>query len=97
MSDQKSPREIAKQVLDNMYLDSIEIAKMYTTEERMKLAKKGHAMPDGSYPIANVSDLRNAIQAFGRAKDQAAVKAHIKARAKALNRLDLLPENWQDK
>ena len=64
------------------------------TKEREALADKGDAMPDGSYPIANVADLKNAIQAYGRASDPEAVKAHIKRRAKELGVTDLIPENW---
>ena len=41
-------------------------------------------MPDGSFPIANVEDLKNAIQSIGRAKDPDAAKAHIKKRARDL-------------
>jgi len=52
-------------------------------------------MPDGSFPIKTVKDLKNAIQAFGRAKDPAKAKAHIKARAKALGKEDLIPDNWK--
>jgi len=63
-------------------------------KERQALAARGAAMPDGSYPIANVSDLKNAIQAFGRAKNPAAVKKHIIRRARALHALDVLPEEW---
>lgn len=65
-----------------------------STEERDKRAEDGTAMPDGSYPIANVDDLRNAIQAIGRAKDPAAAKAHIKKRARALGHPELIPEDW---
>jgi hypothetical protein len=63
-------------------------------KEREALANRGAAMPDGSYPIANVSDLKNAIQAFGRAKNPNAVKKHIIRRARALNALDVLPDDW---
>jgi hypothetical protein len=49
------------------------------------------AMPDGSFPIKNKADLKNAIQAFGRAKDKAATAKHIRARAKALGLEDVLP------
>ena len=63
-------------------------------EERKRLADRGAAMPDGSYPIANVADLKNAIQAFGRAKNPSAVKKHIIRRARALNAVDQLPEDW---
>lgn len=65
-----------------------------STEERKKLADKGQAMPDGSFPIANEGDLKNAIQAIGRAKDPDAAKRHIKKRAKALGKEDLIPEEW---
>ena len=62
---------------------------------RRRLAEQGMAMPDGSYPIVTIEDLRNAIQAFGRADDPQATKEHIKRRARALGRTDLLPENWR--
>ena len=73
----------------------VETARKFSTEEREKLAEKNQAMPDGSYPIATEQDLRNAIQAFGRAKNPGAVKEHIKRRARALGLTDLLPENWK--
>jgi hypothetical protein len=65
-------------------------------EERIKLAKKGQAMPDGAYPIRNVDDLKNAIQAYGRAKDseRRAVRKHITKQARALKSLDLIPAQW---
>lgn len=64
------------------------------TATRKKMADAGQAMPDGSFPIANEQDLRNAIQAIGRAKDPDAVKAHIKKRARALGKEGLIPESW---
>lgn len=64
------------------------------TEERERLADRGAALPDGSYPIANKGDLRNAIQAYGRAKNKAATKAHIIRRARALGASDMLPADW---
>lgn len=66
----------------------------FTMEQRVKLAEKKEAMPDGSFPIRNASDLKNAIQAFGRAKDKEATKAWIIKRAKELELSDLLPESW---
>ena len=65
-------------------------------EERMALAKKGQALPDGSYPIRNEEDLKNAIHAFGRAKksERAQVRKHIIKRARQLKSSDLIPEGW---
>jgi len=68
----------------------------FSTGQREKLAKKDQALPDGSYPIRNVSDLKNAIHAFGRAKDKPRVKAWIKRRAKELGEESLIPEDWQE-
>lgn len=69
-------------------------ARMFTQERRMKLAKEGLALPDGSYPIVTIGDLKNAIQAYGRAKDKEATKKHIMKRAKSLKAEDLIPEEW---
>jgi hypothetical protein len=64
-------------------------------EKRDALAKEGKAMKDGSFPIRNVEDLENAIQAHGRAKDIAAAKKHIVKRARALGKYDLVPDEWK--
>ena len=64
--------------------------------QRRRLAAKRQAMPDGGFPIRNVADLKNAIQAFGRAKNKPAVKAWIKKRARELDATNLLPDNWRD-
>lgn len=63
----------------------------YDTAEREKMANSGEALPDGSYPIADEEDLKNAIKAYGRAKDQSAAAKHIAKRAKALGLADLIP------
>lgn len=56
--------------------------------------KASNTMPDGSFPIPDVNHLKKAIKAHGRAKNKAAVKRHIKSRAKALGRSDLVPNDW---
>jgi hypothetical protein len=64
---------------------------------RKKLAEEGKALKDGSFPIRNESDLKNAVQAYGRAKpgSKGAVRKHIMKQARALDRRDLIPENWK--
>jgi hypothetical protein len=64
---------------------------------RERMAEAGTAMPDGSFPIANRSDLMNAIRSVGRAKNYDAAKQHIIRRARALNAMDMLPEDWRNK
>ena len=66
----------------------------FSTVKRKELTTKKMALPDGSYPIRNVSDLKNAIASFGRAKNPALTKKWIIRRAKELNATDLLPEAW---
>lgn len=65
----------------------------FSEDRRQALADSGDAMPDGSFPIVTASDLHNAIQAFGRAKNSAAVAKHIRSRARALGLSNLLPDS----
>lgn len=67
--------------------------KEFTTAKRESLSKKGYALPDGSFPIENVADLKRAIKAYGRAKNQSAAAKHIAKRARALGHTDLIPDS----
>jgi hypothetical protein len=66
-------------------------------QKREALAKKGYALPDGSYPITNIDSLKDSIQAYGRSKPgkRAAVRRHIMKRARGLGRADLIPDKWR--
>jgi len=68
------------------------VSENYDTEQRKEMAAKGFALADGSFPIANLEDLKNAIMAYGRAKDQAKAAKFIAKRAKALGAEDLIPD-----
>ena len=69
--------------------------RQFSTDKREKLADKGKALPDGSFPIENRQDLLNAIKLVGKAKDPARAKAHIIKRARALGLTSSLPDDWQ--
>jgi uncharacterized membrane protein YkoI len=69
---------------------------MYGDEERMEMAKGGMAMPDGSYPIKDEEDLKNAIMAVGRASNPDEVKMHCQKRAKELGKEDMIPDSWDE-
>ena len=56
----------------------------WNARARQLASKKGIAMPDGSFPIADLNDLNNAIQSLGRASDRGKTLAHIRKRARAL-------------
>ena len=72
----------------------LELKRMYSREQRQEMAENGDALPDGSFPIADEADLRNAIQAYGRAADKEAAKAHIMKRAEELGLQNLIPEEF---
>lgn len=68
--------------------------KTYTEAERKELAAKGQAMPDLSFPIVTIEDLKNAVHLYGNASDPVKAKAFIIKRARALGALHLLPNAW---
>lgn len=60
-----------------------EIEKRFFSEKsREKAAKKGDALPDGSFPIKNRKDLKNAERLVGRSKHPAAAEALIERKEK---------------
>lgn len=69
-----------------MMASAIETARDYTMAERRRLASEGKALPNLSYPINSVEDLKNAIiLARSGHGDVDAAKALIRRRAKELN------------
>ncbi len=76
---------------------SVEELRSFDPKERDRLAKKGMALPDGSFPIENSRDLKNAIWAYGRSSKEKReeVKAHIIKRAKELGKEDMIPDIWE--
>ena len=99
-ADIKSPSEL-KQSEKGRHEDEEDMYKgekdMYSEEQRMSMAEEGMALPDGSFPIKNADDLKNAIMAYGRAKDKVAAKAHIIKRATELDMNALIPDSWMEK
>lgn len=69
----------------------------FTQKQRDNAAEEGNAREDGSFPIVDEDSLKRAIKAHGRAKDPEAAKAHIKKRAKEMDKEDMLPDDWQEK
>lgn len=70
-------------------VDEVEVKGDVAATRRHKLAEQGHTLrkEDENYPIGNLSDLDNAIQAWGRAKesDRPALKRHLLKEARRLN------------
>jgi hypothetical protein len=82
--------------IDSVFSYDDEFANV-SRRERKSLAQEGKALPDGSYPIRNEDDLKNAIQSYGRAKEgkRAAVRRHIIKRARQLKKQNLIPQEWK--
>ena len=72
----------------------IALKRAFSDEDRTKMADEGMALSDGSFPIKSTDDLKNAISAYGRAKDKDAAKNHIMKRAKALGAEKMIPSTW---
>lgn len=70
----------------------------YNADQRRAMAKKGHALPDGSYPIGTKADLESAIELrnHGKGYAKATVHKHITKRAKALGATNMLPEDMTE-
>ena len=85
-----APRDVMSKALRA----EMELKRAFSPEKRRDLAEQGMALPDGSFPIVTSTDLKNAIMAFGRAKNKSAAKRHIIKRARALKKVNLIPENW---
>lgn len=66
----------------------------FSAQARRDSASRGHAMPDGSFPIENKSDLKNAIGLAGNAKNPGKARAFIRSRAKAMGATSMLPDSW---
>ena len=60
-------------------------------------AIRGYALPDGSFAIYDVSDLSKAVEDLQKQEREDAFTAreHIRKRARALNRMDIVPEDWR--
>lgn len=67
----------------------------FTEKQRERLADKKEALPDGSFPIRNKSDLKNAIRLAGNAKNPERARRWIKRRAKSLGAEDMIPDTWK--
>jgi len=72
----------------------IALKRAFSEDARRVMAETGDALPDGSFPIKSEGDLRNAIQAYGRADDKTLAKKHIIKRAHTLGQENLIPADW---
>ena len=83
-----------RNIMFNHMMSKYQYEHAFTEEERQMLAKSGEAMVDGTFPICEINDLKNAIQYFASVNVQNKkedVAKHIVKRADALGLTYLLP------
>ena len=68
----------------------------YDAEQLETFSHKGWALPDGSFAIANATDLRAAVVSYASlaACDKPGARRHIMKRARGLGHVDLIPTSW---
>lgn len=60
----------------------------------MKLKAKGQTDAHGGFPLTNATDVENAVQSIGRAKNPALEKRRIIAAAKKFGCMQCIPDSW---
>ena len=90
--EEKAREKEAAELITIVDVDETVNERKFTEEERKELAKKGLALPNGSFPIVNVEDLKAAILSYGMAKNKSEAAKWIVKRAKALGADDLIPD-----
>lgn len=70
-------------------------ASLFSAAQRREMAAAGLAMPDGSFPVSDQQDLEAGIAVLEKAAgDFPDARAHLVARATALDLVDILPDEW---
>lgn len=61
-------------------------------------AVRGYALPDGSFAVHTPTDLMKAVEELQKKEreDAFTVRDHLRKRARALNRMDIVPEEWRE-
>lgn len=94
LESEEIDEDIIKAMRTGRYADTPENRRLHRVGQPYA-KREGEAMPDGSFPIRNEQDLKDAIRSVGRAKDPAAAKRWIKKRAKEMGKEATLPEDWK--
>lgn len=68
----------------------------FSHEERMRLAKEGKALPDGSYPTPDKDALHRAFQSYGREtpEKRSELRHYLIRRAIEMGHPEMIPDSW---
>lgn len=75
--------------------DTGEVADDVSSSEQIKALSVGFEMADGSFSIKSLSDLEDTLTVFSFVEPTQDEINHVRKRASALNRVDLLPTEWR--
>jgi hypothetical protein len=76
-------------------LAHIETKRQFTGAQREKLRKQGKTNDRGGFPLETREDVKNAVQAIGRAKNPESERKRIMSAAKRLGCMDVIPDKWK--
>jgi len=72
-----------------------EVADDVSSSEQIQALSVGFELPDGSFSIKTLSDLEDTLTVFSFLEPTSEEINHVRKRAAALNRLDLIPSEWR--
>jgi hypothetical protein len=84
--------DLEKALAGSTHLGGEVRASLFSAATRRDLAASGAALPDGSFPVTDQIDLEAGLEALSKAADSDAARAHLVARAVALDLADILPD-----
>lgn len=68
----------------------------YSEQARMEAARKGEALPDGSYPTRDCDELGKAVEAYGRETgSKPKLRRYLIKRSVELGCTEKIPDNWE--
>lgn len=66
-------------------------------QARLQAASRGEAMPDGSYPTRDCEELKHAVEAYGREKEELrpSLRRYLIRRSVQLGCTEHIPDSWE--
>jgi len=95
IDDTETVKTVLAQIDEHDGEDTGEIADDVSTSEQINALSVGFEMADGSFSIKNLSDLEDTLTVFSFLEPTQDEITHVRKRALALNRVDLLPSEWR--
>jgi len=95
IEDEDAVKVVLQQVDDHDGAKAAPVADDTSTSDQISSLAVGFSLPDGSYPIYSVEQLSNAVDTMQSYEPDSFELAHVRKRAQALNRMDILPKEWR--